>query len=172
MIVELEQSFNDLFTEGCSKLTFEFELSKLLATLGPWAKALKCLESAHVTADTVYFYWLAIMAQLEEDLKKNRFKMPMSTIEDIRAIANRRFNEMVEDNPNDTYLLAFFLNPSTSPSHRWNVLFLTCDGPVYRTAPIYKNRNALATSSVIINRKPGETPTATVKPPAELLDHV
>ncbi|KAF8838962.1 hypothetical protein BDN67DRAFT_906426, partial [Paxillus ammoniavirescens] len=83
-------------------------------TIGPWAKALKCLESAHITADTIYFYWLAIMAQLEEDLKKNSYRMRVSTIEDIRAIANSRFNKMIEDAPNDTYVVAFFLNPGTS----------------------------------------------------------
>lgn len=36
---------------------------KLLAVTGPWAKALKCLESAHVTPDIIYFYFLAVIAQ-------------------------------------------------------------------------------------------------------------
>ncbi|KIJ59093.1 hypothetical protein HYDPIDRAFT_162797 [Hydnomerulius pinastri MD-312] len=147
-------SLNELFTEGSSKLTFEFELSKLLSALGPWAKALKCLESAHVTADTIYFYWLAIMAQLDEDLTKNPYKMQMSTIEDIRAIANSRFNEMIEDAPNDTYIVAFFLNPE------------------YRVAPIYKNQNPLAVPSVSVNQKKGQPPKISSKPPSDLIERV
>ncbi|KIJ07798.1 hypothetical protein PAXINDRAFT_89809 [Paxillus involutus ATCC 200175] len=147
-------SLNELFTEGYSKLTFEFELSKLLSAIGPWVKALKCLESAHITADTIYFYWLAIMAQLEEDLKKNSYGMRVSTIEDIRAIANSRFNEMIEDAPNDTYVVAFFLNPA------------------YRIAPIYKDQNPLAVPSVSINQKKGETPTITTKPPNNIIECV
>lgn len=109
------QSSNELFQDGTSRLTFEFELAKLLSVTGPWAKALKCLESAHVTADNVYLYWLAIMATIEDDLKKNPYNLKNSTMEDIRAIANSRFNEMIEDAPNDTYIVAFFLNPGMSP---------------------------------------------------------
>ena len=77
------KSMNELFMEGHAKLMFEFELGKLLSATGPWAKVIKCLENAHVTADNVYLYWLAILAQLEEDLKKNSFSMKPSTIKDI-----------------------------------------------------------------------------------------
>ena len=35
-------------------------------------------------------------------------------MEDIRAIANTQFNEMIENAPNDTYIVAFFLNPGMS----------------------------------------------------------
>lgn len=41
-------------------------------------------------------------------------------MEEIRAIANSRFKEMIEDAPNDTYIVAFFLNPCKSPTHRTN----------------------------------------------------
>ena len=85
-----------------------------------WAKALKCLESAHITPDNVYLYWLAIIATIEDDLKKNPYKLRTSTMEEIRAIANNRFEEMIEDAPNDTYIVAFFLNPCKSPTHRTN----------------------------------------------------
>ncbi|KIK76299.1 hypothetical protein PAXRUDRAFT_18314 [Paxillus rubicundulus Ve08.2h10] len=147
-------SLNKLFTEGHSKLTFEFEFSKLLSAIGPWEKALKCLESAHIMADTIYFYWLVIMAQLEEDLKKNSYGMQVSTIEDIWAIANSQFNSMIEDASNDTYVVAFFLNP------------------VYCIAPIYKDQNPLAVPSILISQKKGEIPAITTKPPNNIIEHV
>ncbi|KIK74576.1 hypothetical protein PAXRUDRAFT_19737 [Paxillus rubicundulus Ve08.2h10] len=94
------------------------------------------------------------MAQLEEDLKKNSYRMWVSTIEDIWVIANSQFNSMIEDAPNDTYVVAFFLNP------------------VYRIAPIYKDQNPLAVPSVSISQKKGETPTITTKPPNNIIKHV
>jgi hypothetical protein len=99
------------FVSGSAKLTFEFELAKLLAVTGPWAKALKCLESAHITPDIIYFYFLAVVAQLQDEFSKNPYQMRTSTIEGIRAITNSRFDELIEDAPNDTYIIAFFLNP-------------------------------------------------------------
>ncbi|KAF8134548.1 ribonuclease H-like domain-containing protein, partial [Boletus edulis] len=104
-------TFNNQFVDGREKLEFEFELAKFLSVIAPWAKALKCLEGAHITPDTVYLYWLAIIATIEEDLKRNPYKLRTSTMEEIRAITNSRFEEMIEDAPNDTYIVAFFLNP-------------------------------------------------------------
>ncbi|KAF9237836.1 hypothetical protein BU15DRAFT_75631 [Melanogaster broomeanus] len=93
------------------------------------------------------------MATVEDDLWKNPFKLQQSTMEDIRAIANTRFNEMIEDAPNDTYIVAFFLNPA------------------YRTAPIYKDNNPLAIPTITISKK-GGTPKCTTKVPADLLQRV
>jgi hypothetical protein len=96
---------------GSAKLTFEFELAKLLAVTGPWAKALKCLESANITPDIIYFYFLAVVAQLQDEFSKNPYQMRTSTIEGIQAITNSCFDELIEDAPNDTYIITFFLNP-------------------------------------------------------------
>ncbi|KAH7917067.1 hypothetical protein BV22DRAFT_1027014, partial [Leucogyrophana mollusca] len=96
------------------RIMFELELSKYLAVIGPFAKALKSLESAHVTADQIYYFWLGIIAQLEDIFTKNEYRLQKSTMESIRAITNCCFDEMIEDAPNDTYIITFFLNPGES----------------------------------------------------------
>lgn len=58
---------NALFTPGGQRLLFEVALSKLLQATGPWAKGLRVLEAADVTADHVYYVFLGIMSQHEED---------------------------------------------------------------------------------------------------------
>ncbi|KAI9065799.1 hypothetical protein FKP32DRAFT_1556380, partial [Trametes sanguinea] len=90
---------------------FRALLVKYLAVTTPFARAIKCLESAHATASDVYAYWVAIMSRLEFLMSKNSFKLQTRTMEDIRAIANQRFNELLEDGPEDVYLAAFFLDP-------------------------------------------------------------
>lgn len=79
--------------------------------IGPFAKAIQCLEDADTSADRIYYYWLGIIAQLDLLFKANACRMQTSTIEDIRAITNARFDELVANAPNDIYIVAFFLNP-------------------------------------------------------------
>ncbi|KAI8990589.1 ribonuclease H-like domain-containing protein [Trametes punicea] len=89
-------------------------LMQYLAVTTPFARAIKCLESATATAADVYAYWLAIMSRLEHIMTDStRIKLRTETMEDIRAIANQRFNELLEDGPEDVYLAAFFLDPLT-----------------------------------------------------------
>ncbi|RPD52677.1 hypothetical protein L226DRAFT_474064 [Lentinus tigrinus ALCF2SS1-7] len=76
----------------------------------PFARAIKCLESAHSTPSDVYVFWLAIMATLERRFIQQRIHLPIHTIESIRAIANQRFNELIEEGPDDKYIAAFFLD--------------------------------------------------------------
>ncbi|KAF8836004.1 hypothetical protein BDN67DRAFT_872931, partial [Paxillus ammoniavirescens] len=91
--------------------TFELDLARLLTVIGPYAKVIQCLEGGHVTADRVYYYWLGITSQLDSLFQRNEYDLTTSTIEDIRAITNCRFDEMITDAPNDIYIIAFFLNP-------------------------------------------------------------
>lgn len=97
-------------------MTFELELSKLLAIIGPWAKGTRCLEGAHVTPDQVYFVFLGILAQHEEDFHRNEFRLRMGTIENIRRISNARFDELINETPemHDIYIASFVLNPGMS----------------------------------------------------------
>lgn len=95
-------------------MAFELELTKIISVLGPFAKAIECLEHSHCTAADVFLYWLAIQSQLQYLFEENRVGLPASAIEDIRAIANRRFDEMINESPNDVYLTAFYLDPRKS----------------------------------------------------------
>ncbi|KAI6124073.1 hypothetical protein EDD16DRAFT_1517736 [Pisolithus croceorrhizus] len=67
--------YNALFQPGGQKILFELALSKLLQVTGPWAKGLQVLEAADVTADHIYYIFLGIMSQLEEDFCKNEFSL-------------------------------------------------------------------------------------------------
>ncbi|KAG2345061.1 hypothetical protein BDR05DRAFT_880881 [Suillus weaverae] len=66
-----------------AKLNFKLKLSKLLTIIWPWAKGTRCLEGAHVTPDQVYFIFLGILAQHEEDFCKNEFQLQNGTIRSI-----------------------------------------------------------------------------------------
>lgn len=92
-------------------LQFELKLRKLLEVIGPFAKAIKCLESTHSTAADVYLFWLAIVAQLDHLFRENKVLLPDHVKEDVRAITNRRFNGMLNKTSSDIYLTAFFLDP-------------------------------------------------------------
>jgi len=97
-------------------LQLELDLTKLLEVIGPFAKSIKCLESAHSTAADVYLFWLAIVAQLEQLFgKKQGGALPNRIKEQIRAITNRRFNGMINNAPTDVYVAAFFLDPRMLP---------------------------------------------------------
>ncbi|KIJ10218.1 hypothetical protein PAXINDRAFT_86391 [Paxillus involutus ATCC 200175] len=146
-------SLNDLFIPGGVRMKFELDLARLLTVIGPYAKAIQCLEGGHVTADRVYYYWLGITSQLDSLFRRNEYGLTTSTIEDIRAITNCRFDEMITDAPNDIYIIAFFLNPE------------------YRNAPIYKKPNPLAIPPLRIRQQDGVT-TTSLKLPEDIVKHV
>ena len=149
-------------------MKFELDLARILAVIGPYAKAIQCLEGGHVTADQVYYYWLGITSQLDALFQRNEYDLKTRTIEDIRAITNSRFDEMITDAPNDVYITAFFLNPGT---WQWTTssmyLNLTAQGifnTEYRNAPIYKKPNPLAIPPLVIRHKDGVA-TSSLKTP-------
>jgi hypothetical protein len=51
------------------------------------------------------------MATLEHLFETNESGLCSDTIEDIRQIANARFDEMINDGPTDVYFTSFFLDP-------------------------------------------------------------
>ena len=87
------------------------DLAKLVAITGPYAKAIQCLESSQTTCADVYLYWLAIVAQMEQLLQSNTICLQEETKTAIRTITNVRFNQMINDAPNDPYITAFYLHP-------------------------------------------------------------
>jgi hypothetical protein len=98
-------------SSSAQSIELELFLTKLIAVLGPFAKAIQCLESPETNPADVYLYWLAIVSQLVYLFSHNRVALPAQTMEDIRAITNKRFDQMINKSPNDVYITAFFLNP-------------------------------------------------------------
>jgi hypothetical protein len=110
--IQIADSTKKGLEDSTEALQLELDLTKLLEVIGPFAKSIKCLESAHSTAADVYLFWLAIVAQLEQlFLKKQTGSLPNYVKEQIRAITNRRFNGMINNAPTDIYIAAFFLDP-------------------------------------------------------------
>ncbi|KIY53479.1 hypothetical protein FISHEDRAFT_33185, partial [Fistulina hepatica ATCC 64428] len=106
------RGLNDLFSAS-SFVCFDFkkQVGQLLAILGLFAKAIKCLEAKNMTVADVYLYWLACVAQLADLIMKNQLGFDLETLNDIRAIVNRHFNELINNRPNDPYITGFFLDP-------------------------------------------------------------
>jgi len=78
--------------------------------LGLFVKAIQCLESPETNPADVYLYWLAVDSQLVYLFSHNQVGLSAETMEDIRAITNRHFDQMINKSPNNVYIMAFFLN--------------------------------------------------------------
>ncbi|CDO74521.1 hypothetical protein BN946_scf184846.g2 [Trametes cinnabarina] len=108
-------SRNHLFESHSVKaVQFEICLVRYLAVTMPFARAIRCLEESTITVSDVYAFWLGIMSRLECIMSGcHRAQLSTQTMEDIRAIANQRFKELLEAGPElDVYFAAFFLDPS------------------------------------------------------------
>lgn len=98
-------------------LLFCVVLTKTIAVLGLFAKTIQCWESQHTTCANIYLFFLAIVTQLDDLFAKNTIKLEPKTIEAIRAITNKWFNEIINNLPNDPYMTAFFLDPCKLTFH-------------------------------------------------------
>jgi hypothetical protein len=65
-------------------------------------KTITCLESAHSTAGDVLLYWYAIAATLEKIFSSSKAKIPEEVQGQVRAIYNRRFQELFAPTLNPT----------------------------------------------------------------------
>ena len=83
------------FGHPTEAIQLELDLTKLVEVLGPFAKSIKCLESAHSTPADVFLFWLSIMAQLEQLFRENKIQLPTAVQKQIRAIINRRYDGMI-----------------------------------------------------------------------------
>jgi hypothetical protein len=70
----------------------------------PLARAIQCLQSKDTTPADVYLYWLAVVAQLNDLIRRDNKPTPSKkskyeeTLKDlIRQIANYRFSQLIED---------------------------------------------------------------------------
>jgi hypothetical protein len=89
------------------------ELKRLIKVLTPFAKAIACLESSQSNPADVYLFWLAILASLKRLFDDDTAGFSVSEAGQIRAIANARFRELLQEGPDDCYISAFYLDPRT-----------------------------------------------------------
>jgi hypothetical protein len=96
--------------------TFKFkrDLTRLGAVLMPFARAIQCLEAKDTTPADVYLYWLAVVAQLNDLIRKDDNAAPKSkyatTVKEL--IANHRFTQLIEnEQSSNVYFTAFVLDP-------------------------------------------------------------
>jgi hypothetical protein len=90
------------------------ELKRLIKVLTPFAKTIASLESSQSNPADVYLFWLAILASLKRLFDDDTAGFSVSEAGEIRAIANARFRELLQEGPDDCYISAFYLNPSMS----------------------------------------------------------
>ena len=110
------------------------ELKRLIKVLTPFAKTIACLESSQSNPADVYLFWLAILASLKCLFDDDTSGFSISEAGEIRAIANARFRELLEEGPDDCYISAFYLNPSMSiwvPFRSgFNLMIADCHGRI------------------------------------------
>ncbi|KJA16151.1 hypothetical protein HYPSUDRAFT_71581 [Hypholoma sublateritium FD-334 SS-4] len=120
-----------IFADDDTVFEFQRDLKRLGAVLMPFARAIQCLEAKETTPADVYTYWLAIVAHLQDLMKKDneRSKYNEELKNTIRQIANNRFAEIIDNKrASNIYLTAFVLDPEN------------------HIAPILSNPNPLAPS--------------------------
>lgn len=92
-------------------MKFEMELLQLLTVLAPVAKAITCMESTQSNVSDVYVFWLAVTATIHQIIIEDVTGLPSDVIEDIHKAVNFRFNQMVNDAPDDIYHTGFMMDP-------------------------------------------------------------
>ena len=106
-----------LFDDDKDVFTFQRDLKWLGAILMPFARAIQCLKAKDTNPADVYTYWLAIVAHLQDlmtmdDTLKEKSKYSIELKENICAIANYRFSQLIEnEQASNVYLTAFVLDP-------------------------------------------------------------
>ncbi|KAF8175941.1 hypothetical protein K438DRAFT_1608022, partial [Mycena galopus ATCC 62051] len=94
---------------------FEMELKQLVTILEPIARAIKCLEGLEVTVGDVWKFYVAITAVIRDLFAEDSLSFPQSLKDEVCAIINRRYEEMIDGPSGDIYLAGFYLDPGKFP---------------------------------------------------------
>lgn len=86
-------------------------LKRLIKVLKPFAKTIASLESSQANPADVYLFWLAALANLKRVLESDDTGFSSEEAGQIRAVANDRFRELLQEGPADCYISAFYLDP-------------------------------------------------------------
>ncbi|KAJ6573317.1 ribonuclease H-like domain-containing protein, partial [Mycena sp. CBHHK59/15] len=90
---------------------FELELQQLNQILEPIARAIKCLEGLEVTVGDIWKFYVAITAVLHDLFEDNSLSIPLNVREEVSAIINRRYDQMIHGPSGNLFLSGFFLDP-------------------------------------------------------------
>ncbi|KAH9936731.1 ribonuclease H-like domain-containing protein [Epithele typhae] len=148
-------ALHEIVEKEASMVDIPVHLSMLLSILGPIAKAIECLESAHSTLADVFMFWLAVMASYDTFLADTSRSADLSdeTKDEIRRILNYRWKQMIEPPLNTSkgdhtqgtsvYVAAFVLHPG-------DFISPTTDCPVHaHTDQEYRSSGILKPTVVI-----------------------
>ncbi|KAJ7307791.1 ribonuclease H-like domain-containing protein [Mycena albidolilacea] len=91
---------------------FMLELQQLCTILEPIARAIKCLEGIEVTVGDIWKFYVAVTAVLN-DLFANdlTLSIPQTVKDDVSAIINKRYDQMIHGPSGDLFLSGFYLDP-------------------------------------------------------------
>jgi hypothetical protein len=155
-------------------MKFEMELLQLLTVLSLVAKAITCMESTQSNVSDVYVFWLAVTATIHQIIVEDVTGLPSDVIEDIHKAVNFRFNQMVNDAPDDVYHTGFMMDPRKETME----LFITAMTDIlyghieYRGADIIRDLNPLSIERIRIPAKNGATKARAPLPEPELPNSV
>ncbi|KAJ7769822.1 ribonuclease H-like domain-containing protein [Mycena metata] len=90
---------------------FTLELQQLCSILEPIARAIKCLEGLNVTVGDVWKFYVAITAVLHELFTSDSLSIADHVRDEVSAIINKRYDEMIHGPSGDLFLSGFFLDP-------------------------------------------------------------
>ena len=91
-------------------MEFQILLNRFVGCVRPFALALKCQESAHLTLADVFLYWVSSAAALNEFLS-NDDGIPPTVKAKVWQITNTRFTLMLHKAPSDAYFVTYWLHP-------------------------------------------------------------
>jgi hypothetical protein len=88
------------------------QLTVLTMLLNPILRALTCLESSYSTPADVLLFFSAALAKLDKLFTSGSHGLnEASSVSRIRAYCNRRFSELINESPDDIYVVSFYLDP-------------------------------------------------------------
>jgi hypothetical protein len=91
---------------------FMLDLQQLCTILEPIARAIKCLEGIEVTVGDIWKFYVAVTAVLN-DLFANdlTLSIPQTVKDNVSAIVNKRYDQMIHGPSGDLFLSGFYLDP-------------------------------------------------------------
>ncbi|GAB1523767.1 hypothetical protein RhiTH_006917 [Rhizoctonia solani] len=117
-----------------ASICFKMQLTAFTAVLSPILRAITCLESALATLADVLLFFSAALGAVSKHLASDSHGLENSeTVSSIIKSCTIRFNQLINETPDDCYVCAFYLDP------------------YYRDSQLLKNINPLSIK-ITLNR--------------------
>ncbi|KAJ6615668.1 hypothetical protein B0H10DRAFT_1800959, partial [Mycena sp. CBHHK59/15] len=104
-------AISELINTGIINVESSDKLQQLNQILEPIARAIKCLEGLEVTVGDIWKFYVAITAVLHDLFEDNSLSIPLNVREEVSAIINRRYDQMIHGPSGNLFLSGFFLDP-------------------------------------------------------------